>query len=109
MKRILFLFVALLSFASLSAKDIKTVIFTTEPQMHCENCEQKIKKNIRFAKGVKQIETSVADQTVTISYDADKTSPALLTEAFKKIGYTVRQLKKGEKVARNADEACPNM
>ena len=38
---------------SLSAKDIKTVVVTTQPQMHCENCEKKIKGNLRFEKGIK--------------------------------------------------------
>ena len=40
------------------AKDIKTVVFTTNPQMHCENCENKIKGNLRFEKGIKEITTS---------------------------------------------------
>lgn len=109
MKRFLLLLAVALSAANLMAKDIKTIIFTTEPQMHCENCENKIKNNIRFVKGVKQIVTSVDDQTVTITYDADKTSPEALTAAFKKFGYTVRTLKPGEKVALNPDEPCPNM
>ena len=30
------------------AKDIKTVVFTTNPEMHCESCEKKIKGNLRF-------------------------------------------------------------
>ena len=39
-----------------------TLYVTTTPQMHCANCENKIKNNLRFEKGVKKIETSVADQ-----------------------------------------------
>ena len=35
------------------AKDIKTVVVTTQPQMHCSGCENKIKGNLRFEKGVK--------------------------------------------------------
>ena len=91
---------------SIYAKDIKTVVFTTDPQMHCESCEKRIKGNIRFVKGVKKIETSVPDQTVTITYDADKTTVEKLVEAFKKIDYDVRQLKEGEKVEKSADASC---
>ena len=40
--------------------------------MHCEGCENKIKKNIRFVQGTKKIETSVPNQTVTIVYDGSK-------------------------------------
>lgn len=80
---------AMLTFAiGMFAKDIKTVVFTTAPQMHCENCENKIKGNLRFEKGIKEITTSVPDQKVTIKYDADKTNPDNIAKGFAKIGYT---------------------
>lgn len=60
--------------ATCFAKDIKIVVLNTDPQMHCANCESKIKNNIRFEKGIKEIETNLADKTVTIKYDADKTT-----------------------------------
>lgn len=44
---------------SLVFREIKTVFFTTTPQMHCAACENKIKNNLRFEKGIKSIETSV--------------------------------------------------
>lgn len=91
------------------AKDLKTVIFTTTPQMHCENCEKKIKGNLRFEKGVKRIETNIEQQTVTVLYDADQTTVEKLLKAFDKFGYKARQVKEGEKVKKNEDEACPNM
>ena len=49
------------------AKTIKTTVFTTSPQMHCENCENKIKGNLRFEKGVKKIVTDIDSQTVTVT------------------------------------------
>ena len=59
---------------SLVFREIKTVVFTTPPQMHCAVCENKIKNNLRFEKGIKNIETSVPNQTVTVKYNADKTT-----------------------------------
>ena len=59
---------------SLVFREIKTVVFTTTPQMHCATCENKIKNNLRFEKGIKSIETSVPNQTVTVKYNADKTT-----------------------------------
>ena len=41
--------------ATCFAKDIKIVVLNTDPQMHCANCESKIKNNIRFEKGIKEI------------------------------------------------------
>ncbi len=75
-------------------KDIKTVVLTTTPQMHCTGCEQKIKKNIRFEKGVKDIKTDLDNKTVTITYDADKTNVENIIKGFKKISYDATEVKK---------------
>lgn len=87
MKKIMTVTAMLVFAICMFAKDIKTVVFTTLPQMHCENCENKIKGNLRFEKGIKQITTSVPDQKVTIEYDADKTTPENIAKGFAKIGY----------------------
>uniref|UniRef100_UPI003FEDD366 heavy-metal-associated domain-containing protein n=1 Tax=Prevotella sp. TaxID=59823 RepID=UPI003FEDD366 len=76
------------AFAATSAD---TLTVTTQPQMHCANCEKKIKSNIRFVKGTKKIETSVDDQKVTIVYDARKAKYDDFVEAFKKIGYEIKK------------------
>ncbi len=73
---------------------IDTLVVTTDPQMHCSSCENRIKQNIRFVKGTKHIATNLDDQTVTIVYDSRKASPADYTKAFDKIGYTVTPVKK---------------
>lgn len=107
-KVIMTLAIALMGVAA-QAKDIKTVIFTTQPQMHCAGCEKKIKGNLRYEKGVKRIDTSVEQQKVTVKYDADKTSAEKLQKAFKKFGYEARQVKADEKVERVASQGCSNM
>ena len=73
-----------------------TLVVTTTPQMHCANCEKKIKSNIRFVKGVKKIETSVSGQTVTIVYEPSKSGYEDFVKAFQKIGYKIEKVK-GEK------------
>ena len=60
--------------ATCFAKDIKIVVLNTDPQMHCANCESKIKNNIRFEKAIK--------------YDADKTTVEKIIAGFAKIHYT---------------------
>ncbi len=107
-KVIMTLAIALMGVAA-QAKDIKTVIFTTQPQMHCASCEKKIKGNLRYEKGVKRIDTSVEQQKVTVKYDADKTSAEKLQKAFKKFGYEARQVKADEKVKRDNTQSCSNM
>lgn len=44
MKKILLMFVMMMVAMVSFAKDIKTVVFTTTPQMHCAACE-KVEKN----------------------------------------------------------------
>lgn len=86
---------AMLGTAAVSAQTPQpkelTVVFTVSPKMTCQNCENKIKTNMRFEKGVNDITTSVKDQTVTIKYNPKKTDTAKLTAAFKKIGYTATE------------------
>lgn len=83
--------------ATCLAKDIKTVVLNTTPQMHCANCENKIKSNIRFEKGIKEIETNLTDKTVTIKYDADKTTVEKIIAGFAKINYVASVARNGEK------------
>ena len=71
-------------------KDLRVLVMTPTPQMHCENCENKIKKNLRFEKGVVKIETSVKEQTVTVTYDASKNDVKGIQAAMKKIGYDTK-------------------
>lgn len=92
MKKTLLSMTLLLAALGMQAKDIKTLVVTTMPQMHCDNCQTKIKGNLRFEKGVKNIETNIEEQRVTITYDADKTNPESLIKAFDKFGYKATQL-----------------
>lgn len=93
MKRLSF-FIVFLSFSvALFAKDIKTVVLKTQPEMHCTGCEKKIKDNIRFEKGIKSITTNLDNKTVTIEYDAEKTNVENIIEGFKKINYEASEVK----------------
>ena len=82
----------LLTATVVMGKDIKTLVVTTLPQMHCDNCEKKIKGNLRFEKGITKIETDREGQRVTITYDADKTTPEAIIAGFQKFGYKATPL-----------------
>lgn len=93
-----------LAFAAIvgNAKDIKTVVFSTNPKMNCENCENKITGNMRFEKGIKSIDANHENQTVTIQYDADQTSESKLAEAMEKIGYKTTKIRAYEAEAKQS-------
>ena len=98
----LFIFSAMMLTATAAlAKDIKTVVLTTNPEMHCNNCEKKIKSNLRFEKGVKVIEPDLRTKTVTIKYDADKTTIDNIIKGFKKIKYEAKEVKNTPKKGEN--------
>ena len=93
--RVLFVVLALATVCF--GKDIRTVVLTTLPEMHCANCEKKIKENIRFEKGVKSIKTDLKTKTVTVEYDAEKTNVQNIIKGFKKIKYEATEVKKEKK------------
>ena len=85
-KLIILLAVLFISAGTALAKEFRTVVFKVE-QMMCENCEKKVKDNIRFEKGLKKFSTDVKAKTVTITYDAEKTNIKQLQAGFNKFKY----------------------
>lgn len=75
------LFISVVTFAG----ELHTVVIKTS--MHCQACTERIKKNIRFEKGVKEIKTDLKEKTVTIKFDSEKNTPEKLVAAIKKLGY----------------------
>lgn len=103
-----FLALSLLAIGCLSiyAKDIKEYVVTTQPPMSCQNCENRIKGNLRFEKGVKKIETDLEHQRVVVTYDADKTNESNLEQAFSKINYKVTKIEATDSVCTNKKHDC---
>jgi copper chaperone CopZ len=96
MRKILFMLAALMITLSASAKSANdtTVVFKINPQMTCTNCENKIKNNIRYEKGVSAIEATAPGETVKVTFDKSKTDSSKIITAFKKIGYEAKAFSK---------------
>ena len=107
MKKLVTLMMMLTIATVMMAKDIRTLVVTTTPQMHCKNCENRVKTNLAKVKGIKSVETSVADQTVTIQYDAKKVSEEGIINAFAGFKMNARKLAEGEVIAKEPHE-CKN-
>jgi len=72
--------------ATVEAKpDKKVVTFSVE--VDCDNCKQKIERNLSYEKGILNLDVSVQKKTVIVTYDAAKTNVEKIIKAFKKIGY----------------------
>ena len=76
-----------LSTAEAKPNKQKVVLYV---HLHCEDCCNKILKNIPFDKelknGVKDLVFDMEEQTVTVTYDANKTDVPTIQKAFAKIG-----------------------
>ncbi len=93
MRKLFFTLIAFTMSVVCQAADIKTLYVTTQPQMSCSGCENKIKKALRFEKGVKEIRTDLEHQIVTVVYDAEKTDENKIINAFGKMKYRATVLK----------------
>jgi len=69
-------------------KEYRTIVY--DVHLHCENCVKKVKENISFEKGIKALEVSLEEQTVTVTYDPAKTDEKKIAEAIAKLGYEVK-------------------
>lgn len=77
-----------LAFLSLGAyAEKKEATFTVNPPLVCNNCETKVKENLRFEKGVKSVKPSAKKGIVEVTYDDTKTDVPTIIQGFKKIGY----------------------
>ena len=72
-----------------AGKKTETVTFKTN--IHCKNCIKKVNDNIPFEKGVKDLEISLEDKLVTVTFDPSKTDEATLAKAIEKLGYTAEK------------------
>lgn len=109
MKKTIFTMLLVMTAMIATAKNLKTVIYTTTPQMHCANCEAKVKNNLRFAKGVKEIKTDANEQKVYVTYDAQKTNEEKIKKYFEKFGYKAEKTTKEAKIPVHENEECDNM
>ena len=88
--------------AKKSKAEIKEVTFVVD--FDCENCAKKIRENVSFEKGVKDLKVTVADKTVALKYDAAKTSEDKLKTSIEKLGYPVQGVAgPGHKAEHNHD------
>lgn len=73
-----------------SKGEVKEVIF--HAHLHCNNCVKKVQENIGFEKGVKALDVSLDKQTITVKYDAAKTSADVLKAAIQKLNVEVKSV-----------------
>lgn len=99
MKKLLLVLVLLISATAAFAADKVKTVFTLDHQMS-EHCQKKIISKMRYEKGLKDIDVSLKNNTITITYQSDKTDDKKLLEGFKKIGFNAEVVKPAEPVKK---------
>lgn len=61
---------------------------TYSVNMSCHKCAEKIRDNVGFEKGVKDLECNVGDKTVTVIFDGERTDTLKIGNAIRKLGYS---------------------
>lgn len=89
MKKFLSILAALAAVVVLTSAKPKDDVHqaTYQTNLHCKNCAAKIKDNVAFEKGVKDLSIDVDAKTVTIVYKTSKTDAEKLCAAIRKLGY----------------------
>lgn len=64
---------------------VRTVVYVTD--LECESCAKKIKENVSFDKGVKDLAVDVKSRTVLIKFDESKNDTLSLRKSLNKLGY----------------------
>jgi periplasmic mercuric ion binding protein len=110
-KKIMIAFMAVLtmSVAFVNAQAVKTGVekVTFNVNMTCQNCVNKVEKNIAFEKGVKTMDVNLEAKTVTLTYDSKKTDKVKLQEAITKLGFVVSETSvKGDKACCSKTSVC---
>lgn len=92
MKKAIAIIAAVLVFATAGyaakAKKINRVVYQTT--IHCENCANKVRENIAFEKGVKDLVVDAKTKKVEVKFDAEKTDTLTLRKAINKLGYKAK-------------------
>lgn len=73
--------------------EIKEVTF--DVHLHCAGCVKKLRENIAFEKGVKDLHICMEDQIVYIKYDASRTNEEILKNSIIKLGVPVKGVSQG--------------
>ena len=100
--RLFVLSLLLLSLSVIAKPKQQRVTAVFHVPIECDHCVRKIQDNIAFEKGLKDMQIDKNAQTVTLTWDPEKTDTTMLKTAFLKISKPVSriQLLTAEKPAK---------
>ena len=106
MKQLAMIFSALLLLALPMQAQKKNNTETTSyaVSIDCQHCIDVITKELAFVKGVRNLEFSIEEKTVDVTYRNDKITKTTIAEKIRALGYEVTE-KKEEQGEKGTNEA----
>lgn len=112
MKNIIYIFLVLISFTTVSAqqsKNQKAIIKTAIYCNHCKQCEtcgKNFQSNMLKIKGLKMYELDEKEMTITVYYNSQKTNLQTIKTAISKLGYDADDVKADIAAYEKLDGCC---
>ena len=72
----------------------------------CDMCKARIEKSLAYEKGVQSAVLDVPSKVLTVTYKADKTTPAALRSAVQKTGYDADELTADARAYNRLPDCC---
>ena len=72
----------------------------------CDMCKARLEKSLAYEKGVQSAVLDVPSQVLTVTYKADKTTPAALRTAVQKTGYDADELTADARAYSRLPDCC---
>ncbi|MCB2219659.1 MAG: heavy-metal-associated domain-containing protein [Bacteroidetes bacterium] len=85
-------------------KGVEAIDIQTSAQ--CEECKERLEKNMAFEKGVKYVDLDLETKVLTLHYKKDKTDPEKLRKAVSKIGYDADDVMADARAYEKLPECC---
>ena len=79
---------------------------TIKSSLQCGMCQNTISKTLKAIPGVKKVQTSITQSTITVSYKSDKVTLDQIRQAVSKAGYDADHLKADPQAYQNLPSCC---
>ncbi len=85
-------------------KGVEEIKIQTSAQ--CEQCKERIEKDMAFEKGVKYVDLDLDTKILTVQYKTAKTDPENLREAVSEIGYDADDVPADPEAYKKLPDCC---
>lgn len=87
-------------------KSSKTETVEIKSSVVCGMCEDRVKKDLAFEKGVRSVEVNLETKIITVEFNPKKTDKEKIKKAITKIGYDADEMLAEDKAYEKLPACC---